>query len=83
MAAVPKYKKLFKLFKTDIQPGISADDQVRFEYIQNTCIQSTCICLSSTSEVHVLVRCLIRITALNSEKTVQELTNANENWIFF
>ena len=36
MAAVPKYKKLFKLFKTDIQPGISADDQVMFEYIQNT-----------------------------------------------
>ena len=36
MAAVPKYKKLFKLFKTDIQPGISADDQVRFECIQST-----------------------------------------------
>ena len=71
MAAVPKYKKLFKLFKTDIQPGISADDQVGFQYIQNTCIQSTCICLSSTSEVHVL------------EKTAQESTNAIENWIFF
>ena len=38
MAAVPKYKKLFKLFKTDIQPGINADDQVGFEYILNTCI---------------------------------------------
>ena len=60
MAAVPKYKKLFKLFKTDIQPGISADDQVGCENIQNTCIQSTYIyyiCLSSTSEVRVLVRC--------------------------
>ena len=74
MAAVPKYKKLFKLFKTDIQPGINADDQVGCENIQNTCIQSTCICLSSiqyTSEVHVL------------EKTAQESTNAIENWIFF
>ena len=59
MAAVPKYKKLFKLFKTDIQPGINADDQVGFEYIQNTCIQSLLFYQN--------------YRAFNLEKTVQEL----------
>ena len=33
MAAVPKYKKLFSLFRSNVETGVNLEDQVKFNYI--------------------------------------------------